>query len=67
MTQTAISEDRRYAAVEKEIPTPVANAMYVATHSGHFGIKARIALGTIHLAATTPRPKMLGRAYSQHL
>ena len=62
-----IRPDLIYVAAVNETPMPVASAKYAATQSGHFGIRARIALGTIHLAATTPRPNKLGRTFSQHV
>src|SRR5260370_13470554 len=37
---------RRYVAVGKEIPMPVARATYAATHTRHLGSSASVTLGT---------------------
>jgi hypothetical protein len=44
------------AATGREIPRPVNKATYAATHIGHFGITARIALGTNHPATENSFP-----------
>jgi hypothetical protein len=54
-THKITSRIRRYAAVGREIPMPVARATYAATHAGHFGSNASIALGTIQPAISPPK------------
>jgi len=54
-THKTTSVARRYMAVGKEIPMPVARATYTATHMGHLGIRASVALGTIQPANSPPR------------
>src|SRR4051794_10637709 len=51
--QTTIIAERRYAAAESDSPSPVHNATYPATQTGHLGISANRALGTTQ--AKTPR------------
>ena len=46
---------RIQAATGMEIPTPVASATYAARHIGHFGSRARIAVGTIHFVLPSTR------------
>jgi hypothetical protein len=54
-THNTTSIARRYEAVGKEIPMPVARATYAATHTGHLGISASVALGMIQPAISPPR------------
>jgi hypothetical protein len=54
-THNATSIPRRQVAAGKEIPTPVARATYAATHAGHLGSKASVAVGTIQPAISLPR------------
>jgi hypothetical protein len=54
-THNTTSIARRYVAVGKEIPMPVARATYAATHAGHFGSSASVALGRIQPAISLPR------------
>jgi hypothetical protein len=42
-------------AVGKEMPMPVARAMYAATQAGHLGSKASVAVGMIQPATSPPR------------
>jgi hypothetical protein len=49
------SDVPRCAAVESESPSPVPTATYAARHAGHFGMNAKIALGTIQLAKERQR------------
>ncbi len=49
-THKATSIARRYVAVGKEMPMPVARATYVATQAGHLGSNASVAVGIIQLA-----------------
>lgn len=56
-THNTTSTIRRNVAVGMEIPMPVARATYAATHAGHLGSSASVALGTIQpadLAASAP-------------
>ena len=50
---------RRYVAVGKEIPMPVARATYAATHAGHLGSSASVAVGTIQpaISPATAQPR----------
>jgi len=54
-THNTTSIARRYVAVGKEIPMPVARATYTATHAGHLGSNASVTLGTIQPAISPPR------------
>ena len=54
-THNTTSSNRRLAAVGKEIPIPVARATYAATHTGHLGISASVAPGTIQPAIAPTR------------
>ena len=54
-THKTTSIARRYVAVGKEIPMPVARATYAATQAGHLGTSASVALGTIQPAISPPR------------
>ena len=54
-THTPTSIARRCVAVGKEIPMPVARATYAATHAGHLGSSASVALGMIQPAISPPR------------
>src|SRR5260221_10513443 len=46
---------RRYEAVGKLIPTPVARATYATTQAGHLGSNASVAPGRIQPATSPPR------------
>jgi hypothetical protein len=39
------------------MPMPLKRAIYAATHTGHFGSNAKVALGTIQPAISPPRRK----------
>ena len=54
-THNTTSIARSYVAVGKEIPMPVARATYAATHAGHLGSSASVAVGTIQPAISPPR------------
>jgi hypothetical protein len=54
-THNATSIARKYVAVGKEIPMPVARATYAATQAGHFGSSASVAPGRIQPAISPPR------------
>jgi hypothetical protein len=54
-THIITSIPRKYVAVGKEIPMPVASATYAATQAGHLGSSASAALGTIQPAISPPR------------
>jgi hypothetical protein len=54
-THNTTSIARRYVAVGKEIPMPLARATYAATHKGHLGSSVSVALGTIQPAISPPR------------
>ena len=54
-THKTTSVARRYVALGNEMPMPVARATYAATHAGHFGSRASVALGTIQPAISPPR------------
>src|SRR5262249_26695497 len=49
------SSVRRCAAVDVEMPRPVASATYATTQAGHLGSSASAPLGTIHPAISPPR------------
>jgi hypothetical protein len=53
-THNPTSPARKYVATGKEIPMPVARATYAATHMGHLGSSANVALGTIQPAISPP-------------
>jgi hypothetical protein len=46
---------RTTAAVEIDIPTPVASMTYAATQAGHLGISARTVAGKAHFVAAIAR------------
>ena len=48
VAQRISTNTRSWAAAVKEMPTPVASAMYAATHAGHLGITTTMAPGMIH-------------------
>jgi hypothetical protein len=54
-THSTTSIARRYVAAGNEIPIPVAKATYAATHRGHLGSNASVALGTIQPTMSRPR------------
>jgi hypothetical protein len=54
-THNSTSIARKYVAVGKEIPIPVAKATYAATHAGHLGSSANVAPGRIQPAISPPR------------
>jgi hypothetical protein len=58
-THTIRSDVLSCAAVESESPSPVPTATYAARHAGHFGMNAKIALGTIQLAKERQRRPVL--------
>ena len=53
-THNTTSIARKYVAVGKVIPIPVAKATYAATHAGHFGSSANVAPGRIQPAISPP-------------
>jgi len=54
-THNTTNISRRCVAVGKEIPEPVASATYAATHAGHLGRSASVALGMIQPAISPQR------------
>lgn len=54
-THNTTSILRKYVAAGTEIPMPVARATYAATHTGHLGSSASVALGMIQPAISLPR------------
>jgi hypothetical protein len=54
-TLNSTSMARKYVAIGKLIPMPVARATYATTQAGHLGSSARVALGTIQPANSPPR------------
>jgi hypothetical protein len=55
LTHNASSPNLILLAADIETPSPVPSAIYIATHAGHFGRIAMIALGTSHPAISRYR------------
>jgi hypothetical protein len=55
LRQIPINPMRIHVATANDTPNPVNSAIYAATHNGHFGTRASMAVGTIHLPEPATR------------